>query len=91
MQSLRHIIELGRPLLCLPWSITLALRLVAYQGCKTFFASDSARLIRVTTLLDGGGSDVPTWGFDQECMRGKAYAGVGFSLIFLFEKTKLGL
>jgi hypothetical protein len=84
MQSLRHIIELGRPPLCLPWSITLALCLGAYQSCKTFFASDSACLIRVTTLLDGIDLDVPTWRFDQECMRGKVYASVVFSLIFLF-------
>lgn len=42
MQQQCRIIELGRPLLHLPWSITLAQCLGAYRGCKTFFASDFA-------------------------------------------------
>lgn len=42
MQQQCCIIELGRPLLHLLWSITLAQRLGAYLDCKTFFASDSA-------------------------------------------------
>lgn len=71
MQPLQHIVELGRPLLCLPWSITLAWCLGAYQGCKTFFAPDSACLIRALTLLGGEDSGEPTWGLDQKCMLGK--------------------
>lgn len=68
MQPQCRIIELGRPLLHLLWSITLAQRLGAYRGCKTVFASDSASLIRVITLLDEESSDVPTWGFHQKFM-----------------------
>ena len=52
MQQQYCIIELGRPRLHLLWSITLAQCLGAYRSCKTFFASDSASLIRVITLLD---------------------------------------
>ena len=68
MQQQCCIIEAGRPLLHLLWSITLAQPLRAYQGCKTFFASDSASLIRVITLLDTESSYMPTWGLHQKFM-----------------------
>lgn len=75
MQQQCHIIELGRPPLHLLWSITLAQSLGAYRGSKTFFASDSASLIRVITLLDVENSDVPTRGFHKKLMTRKGHTG----------------